>query len=343
MRPSKWFVAAVIMTAVGGPADSSARASEIIGAGSAFVYPILSKWAEAYTAATGNTVRYQSIGSSGGITQMKASRVDFAASEMPLKPDLLAKLELSQFPIVIGGVVPVVNLEGVQPGRMKFTGPLLADIFLGKVRRWNDPAIRTINPDLPLPNADIMVVHRLDGSGTTFNFVDYLSKVSAEWRDKVGEGTSVEWPNGVAGKGNEGVALFVNTIKNSIGYVEYTYALQYKITFGQVQNKAGRFVSPDADSFRAAAEGVNWQATKDFYLLMTDADGQNAYPITDTTFILTHKKPTNPSRTKDALQFFKWVFDQGQRPAEELKYVPLPSPLVAQIEAHWKANVVAGM
>jgi phosphate transport system substrate-binding protein len=343
MRPSKWFVAAVIMTALGGAPASSARASEITGAGSTFVYPILSKWAEGYAAATGDTVTYQSVGSSGGITQIKASSVDFAASDMPLQPDRLAKLELSQFPIVIGGVVPVVNIEGVQPGQMKFTGPLLADIFLGKVQRWNDPAIRAINPNLRLPDAEITVVHRLDGSGTTFNWVDYLSKVSTEWHDKVGEGTSVEWPNGVAGKGNEGVALFVDTIKNSIGYVEYTYALQYKITFGLVQNKAGRFVSPGADSFRAAAEGVNWQATKDFYLLMTDPDSENAYPITATTFILMHKKPTDVSRTKAALQFFKWAFDQGQRQAEELKYVPLPSSLVAEIETYWKANVVAGM
>ncbi|MBO0755245.1 MAG: phosphate ABC transporter substrate-binding protein PstS [Bradyrhizobiaceae bacterium] len=341
MRPSKWFVAAVIMMALGAPQSSSA--SEITGAGSTFVYPILSRWAEAYAAATGNTVSYQSIGSSGGITQIKASSVDFAASDMPLQPDQLAKLGMSQFPLVIGGVVPVVNLEGVHAGQMKFTGPLLADIFLGNVRKWNDPAIRAINPDLRLPDADITVVHRLDGSGTTFNWVNYLSKVSAEWHDKVGEGTSVEWPNGVAGKGNEGVALFVSTIKNSIGYVEYTYALQYNMTFGQVQNKTGRFVRPDADSFRAAAEGVNWQATKDFYLLMTDADGQNAYPITATTFILIYRKPTDPSRTKAALAFFKWAFDQGQRPAEDLKYVPLPSSLVAQIESYWKANVVAGM
>ena len=319
------------------------EAAEITGAGSTFVYPILSKWSAAYSATTGDTVNYQSIGSGGGIIKIKGATVDFSASDMPLKSDELAKLGMGQFPLVIGGVVPVVNIEGIQPGRLKFTGALLADIFLGKLRKWNDPAIQAINPELKLPDAQITVAHRLDGSGTTFNWVNYLSKISPEWRDKVGEGTTVEWPIGVGGKGNEGVAVFVNQIKNSIGYVEYAYALHYNMTYGLVQNKAARFVKPDASSFQAAAEGVDWTSIKDFYLVMTNAEGDNAYPITATTFILLYKRPKNPDRTKAALKFFKWALEQGQKQAEELDYVPLPSSLVKQIEAYWKVNVGAGM
>ena len=324
-------------------ASTGVRAAEITGAGSTFVNPVLSKWSATYSANTGNLIRYQSIGSGAGITKIKAGTVDFGASDMPIESDQLAKLGLGQFPLVIGGVVPVINIEGVKSGQMKLTGPLLADIYLGKLHKWNDPALQALNPDLKLPNTEITVVHRFDGSGTTFNWANYLSKSSAEWRDKVGEGTSVEWPIGVSGKGNEGVAVFVGQIKNSIGYVEYAYALHYNLTFALVQNRAGRFVNPNSESFQAAAEGFDWTKTSDFYLVMTDAAGENSYPITATTFILMYKKPKDLARSKLALDFFKWALEQGQPEAEQLDYVPLPSSLVTLIEAYWKANVGAGM
>jgi phosphate transport system substrate-binding protein len=337
------FVALLVWGLLLTAASTGVKATEITGAGSTFVYPILSKWSAAYNGTTGDTVSYQSIGSGGGITKIKAGTVDFGASDMPMKSDELAKLGLGQFPLVIGGVVPVMNIDGIKPGQLKFTGPLLADIFLGKLHKWNDPALQALNPDVKLPDAGITVVHRSDGSGTTFNWVNYLSKVSSEWRDKVGEGTSVDWPIGANGKGNEGVAVFVGQIKNSIGYVEYAYALHYHMTFGLVQNKAGRFVTPNAESFQAAAEGFDWASTKDFYLVMTDADGERAYPITATTFILMYKKPKDLQHSKVALEFFKWALEHGQKQAEELDYVPLPASLVKQIEAYWKANVDVGM
>lgn len=340
----KKFVAFVVgASLLGAAVNVRVEAAEITGAGSTFVYPILSKWSAAYSAKTGDIVNYQSIGSGAGIGKIKGEAVDFGASDMPLKSEDLAKHGMGQFPLVIGGVVPVVNIEGIQPGQLKFTGTLLADIFLGKLRKWNDPAIQAINPELQLPDAQITVVHRSDGSGTTFNWVNYLSKVSPEWRDTVKEGTSVEWPSGVGGKGNEGVAVFVNQIKNSIGYVEYAYALHYKMTYGLVQNKAGRFVKPDADSFQAAADGADWGSTKDFYLVMTDADGERAYPVTATTFILIYKKPKDVKHAKAVLEFFKWALEQGQKQAEELDYVPLPTTLVKQIQAYWKTNVAVGM
>ena len=325
-------------------ASTSVRATEITGAGSTFVYPILSKWSAAYQGGSGDTVSYQSIGSGAGIAKIKAGAVDFGASDMPLKSDELSKLGLGQFPLVIGGVVPVINIDGIKPGQLKFTGPLLADIFLGKLKKWDDPALQALNPDLKLPDAAITAVHRSDGSGTTFNWVDYLSKASPDWRDKVGEAaTTVDWPIGVGGKGNEGVGVFVRQIKNSIGYVEYAYALHYGMTFGLVRNKAGRFVSPNAESFQAAAEGFDWAKTSDFYLVMTDADGEQAYPITATTFILLYKRPKDVERSKAALQFFKWALENGQRQAAELDYVPLPASLVKQIESYWKANVGTGI
>lgn len=314
------------------------HSAEVMGAGSTFVDPILEKWSTVFAANTGNTIKYQSIGSGGGIRLIKAAAVDFGASDMPLKSDELAKLGIGQFPLVIGGVVPIVNIDGVQPGRIRFTGPLLAEIFLGKLKKWNDPAIQAINPGLSLPDIGIVVVHRTDGSGTTFNWVNYLSKVSPEWRDKVGEGTTVEWPVGAGGKGNEGVAAYVTQSKNSIGYVEYAYALHYKLTYGLVQNQAGRFVAPNADSFRAAAASANWPSTKDFYLVMTNAGGQNAYPVTATSFILMYKKAKDVTRAKIALDFFKWALERGQEQASELDYVPLPPSVVTQIEAYWRAN-----
>jgi phosphate transport system substrate-binding protein len=314
--------------------SGSALAGEITGAGSTFVFPILSKWSADYSAATGTKVNYQSIGSGGGITAIRGATVDFGASDAPLKPADLQKLGLGQFPLVIGGIVPVVHIDGVKPGDLKFTGPLLADIFLGKVKTWSDPAIVKLNPDVKLPDAAISVVHRSDGSGTTFNWVNYLSKVSPEWRDKVGEGTAVEWPTGVGGKGNEGVAAFVSQTKNSIGYVEYAYVLQNKFAYGLVQNKAGKFIKPDAASFQAAASSADWPKAKDFYLIMTDAPGEDAYPIAATVFVLMYKNPKEPPRSKQAFDFFRWALEQGQKQASELHYVPLPAPLVQQIEAY---------
>jgi phosphate transport system substrate-binding protein len=330
----------VAITALTLAATPPALATETTGAGSTFVYPILSKWAADYAAKSGNKVNYQSIGSGGGLAQIKQATVDFGASDMPMKPEDLAKLGMGQFPLVIGGVVPVVNVDGIQPGQIRFTGPLLADIFLGKIKTWNDPAIAKVNPDLKLPNAAITVVHRADGSGTTFNWVNYLSKVSPEWKDRVGEGTSVEWPIGIGGKGNEGVAAFVAQTKNSIGYVEYAYVLQNKMTYGLVQNKAGKFIKPDAASFQAAAASANWGDAKDFYHVMTEAPGEAAYPVAATVFIIMYKQPKNADRANTAMDFFKWALENGQKQANDLDYVPLPESLVKQIENYWKTQFV---
>lgn len=316
----------------------AAQAVEITGAGSTFVYPILSKWSSSYNEASGNKVNYQSIGSGGGLAQIKAATVDFGASDMPMSADDLKSKGLGQFPSVIGGVVPVVNIDGIAPGKIRFTGPLLADIYLGKVRKWSDPAIAKVNPGLKLPDANITVVHRSDGSGTTFNWVNYLSKVSPEWKSKVGEGTSVAWPSGVGGKGNEGVAAYVNRLKNSIGYVEYAYVLQNKMTYGSIQNKAGNFVAPNAKTFQAAAATADWSHARDFDLVMTDASGPDAYPVTATTFIVMYKQPTTPARSRATLDFFKWALEKGQSQAQSLDYVPLPEPLVKQIETYWTSN-----
>jgi phosphate transport system substrate-binding protein len=326
---------------------TSAMAEEITGAGSSFVAPVMSKWSAEY-AKSGTKVSYQSAGSGAGIARIKAATVDFGASDAPLKPEELRKAELVQFPLVIGGIVPVINIEGVKSGEVKFTGPLLADIYLGKVKMWNDPALVNLNPGVKLPAAAITVVHRLDGSGTTFNFANYLSKVSPEWRDKVGQGTALAWPTGAGGKGNEGVAALVFQTRNSIGYVEYAYVLQKsqafgqkKLTFGLVRNKAGKFVLPGAASFKAAAASADWAATSDFYLIMTDAPGDDAYPIAATVFILMRKAPASPMRSKAALGFFRWALESGQEIATGLDYVPLPPSLVTQIERYWKSQPYA--
>jgi phosphate transport system substrate-binding protein len=320
-------------------AAAPAFAQQITGAGSTFVYPVLSKWSDTYSKKTGVKVNYQSIGSGGGIAQIKAGTVDFGASDMPLSPDELAKAGLAQFPMVIGGIIPVVNLAEVKPGELHFTGPLLADIYLGKIKKWNDPAVAAVNPGVKLPDQAITVVHRSDGSGTTFNWANYLSKVSPEWKSKVGEGTSVSWPAGVGGKGNEGVAAYVNRIKGSIGYVEYAYVLQNKMNYGVVQNQAGKFISPSVASFQAAAASAEWTKARDFDLVMTDAPGADAYPVTATTFVLMYKQPKNAAGSKQALDFFKWAFENGQPEAEALDYVPRPPALVSQIETYWKAQI----
>jgi phosphate transport system substrate-binding protein len=330
------FVAVGLAAVLGA---ASAQAADITGAGSTFVYPILSKWSDTYNKTTGAKINYQSIGSGGGIAQIKAGTVTFGASDKPLDPKELAETGLAQFPTVIGGVVPVVNIEGVDAGKIRFTGPLLADIYQGKVTKWNDPAIAQINPDLKLADAAITVVHRSDGSGTTFNFVNYLSKVSPEWKSKVGEGTSVSWPAGVGGKGNEGVAAYVKQIKGSIGYVELAYALQNKMAYAAVQNSAGQFVQPSLASFQAAAASADWKNAKDFFLVITNAPGENSWPITASVFVLVYKQPKNAAGTKATLDFFKWAYENGGKQAEELDYVPLPKALTEQIEAYWQAEI----
>ena len=317
----------------------AALAAEITGAGSTFVYPILSKWSAHYNAIVHDQVNYQSIGSGGGIAQIKAATVDFGASDKPLPPEELAASGLAQFPVVIGAVIPVVNIPGVVAGQMKFTGPLLADVYLGKVKTWNDPAIQRVNPGVKLPGMAITVVHRSDGSGTTFNWAHYLSQVSPEWKTKVGEGTSVQWPTGVGGKGNEGVAAYSNQISGSIGYVEYAYVMQNHMKWTSVQNAAGRFMIPNVASFQAAAATADWTHAKDFFLVITNAPGKNAYPITATTFVIMYKTPKNMPRSNAALTFFKWALEHGQGDAAALQYVSLPPALVASIEKYWTVEI----
>lgn len=311
------------------------KGAEITGAGATFIYPLLSKWSDAYNKATGNRINYQSIGSGGGIAQIKAATVDFGSSDKPLPPEELQAAGLGQFPSAIGGVVPVVNLEGVQAGQLRLTGALIADIYLGKVTTWNDPAIAALNPGVQLPASKINVVKRSDGSGTTFNFVNYLSKVSPEWKSKVGEGTSVNWPTGIGGKGNEGVAAYVKQIKGSIGYVELAYATENNMSHTQMQNAAGQWVQPSIESFQAAAATADWANSKDFHLVITNAPGQAAWPITATNFILMYKQPKDPARHKASLDFFRWALNQGGDQARELHFVPLPPELVKQVETYW--------
>lgn len=318
---------------------ANANAANVTGAGSSFVYPIMSKWSADYTKATGTKINYQSIGSGGGIAQIKAGTVDFGASDAPLKPDDLAQSGLAQFPIVIGGVVPVVHVKGVESGAMKLDGDTLANIFLGKIMKWNDPAIVALNGGLTLPDSKITVVHRSDGSGTTFNFVNYLSKVSGEWKSKVGEGTSVAWPTGVGGKGNEGVAAYVKQIDGGIGYVELAYALQNKMSFTRMKNAAGNYVQPRDDTFSAAAASADWASAKDFYLVMTNAPGEQAWPITATVFLMMYKQPKNAESAKAAREFFRWALENGQAQAKALDYVPLPDSLARQIETYWTQNM----
>ena len=318
---------------------SPAGATEVTGAGSTFVYPLISKWADAYKKETGDSINYQSIGSGGGIKQIQGKTVDFGATDMPLKSEDLVKDDLVQFPVINGGVVPVINLAGVTVGQLKLTGNILANIFLGTIKKWNDPAITDLNKGLKLPDQAISVVHRSDGSGTSFIWSNYLSKVSTDWKTKVGEGTAVNWPVGVGGKGNEGVATYVKQIDGSIGYVEYAYALQNKMATVQMKNKAGQFVEPKAETFKAAAAGAEWEKVKDFYLILTDAPGKNSWPIAGSTFILMHKTQEKPEQAKAALKFFHWAYSKGQGMAEELNYVTLPSKVAALIEKNWKTEI----
>ena len=315
-------------------AASIAGAADITGAGASFPAPIYAKWADAYQKATGNRVNYQSIGSGGGIKQITAKTVDFGASDMPLKAEALDKDGLVQFPTVIGGVVPVVNLANVKPGELKLTGPVLADIYSGKLTKWNDKAIADLNPGLALPATDIGVVRRADGSGTTFIFTNYLSKVSAEWKQKIGEGTAVQWPVGLGGKGNEGVSAFVQRLPGAIGYVEYAYAKQNKLTHAVLKNASGNFVAPDDLTFKAAAAHADWTKSN-FAEILTDQTGKDAWPITGATFILMHRVQDKPAQAAEVLKFFDWAYKNGAKMADELDYVALPDSLQKLIRTAW--------
>ena len=317
----------------------ASQATDITGAGATFPYPVYSKWADAYKTKTGIGLNYQSIGSGGGIKQIEAKTVDFGASDMPLKPDDLEQNGLMQFPTVIGGVVPVINVNGIDAGMLKLDGATLADIYLGKITKWNDPAIVALNRDLKLPSDDITVVHRSDGSGTTFIFTNYLSKVSADWKSSVGEGTAVSWKAGTGGKGNEGVASYVQRIKGSIGYVEYAYALQNKMNHVQMKNHDGNFVQPESSAFQAAAAGAKWEKAPGFYELLTNEDGKNSWPISGATFILMHKAQDKPETAKEVLKFFDWAYANGDKLASDLDYVPLPDSLVKMIHTAWVEKI----
>ena len=309
-------------------------ADAVTGAGASFPAPIYSKWAEAYNKATGNQINYQSVGSGAGIKQIKEKTVDFGASDMPLKDEDLSAAGLMQFPTVIGGVVPVIHVEGVKPGQLKLTGAVLADIYLGKVTKWNDAAITALNPGLKLPDGVITPVHRADGSGTSFIFTNYLSKVNADWKAKIGEGTAVNWPaNGLAGKGNEGIAQNVQRLPNSIGYVEYAYAKQSKMDYVQLKNAAGNFVEPDDLTFKAAAAGADW--SKSFYQVLTEQADKNAWPISGATFILMHVAQDKPAQATASLKFFDWAYANGDKAATDLDYVALPDSLKALIHTKW--------
>lgn len=329
-----------LIAAVGVAASFSvAHAADITGAGATFPFPIYAKWAEAYKKATGTGLNYQSIGSGGGIKQIKAKTVDFGASDMPLKLEELDAEGLTQFPAVIGGVVPVVNLDGVAPGAMKMTGEVLAGIYMGKITKWNAAEIVALNPGVKLPAEDITVVHRSDGSGTTFLWTDYLSKVSAEFKTAVGSATAVKWPVGMGGKGNEGVAANVQRIKNSIGYVEYAFVKRNKMIHTQLKNADGVYVGPDDENFKAAAANADWAKAPGMYLVLTNQPGKASWPVTGASFILMHKSQADAEKGKEVLKFFDWAFKNGGAMATELEYVSMPTPVVKQIEDGWKAKI----
>jgi phosphate transport system substrate-binding protein len=316
-----------------------AAATDITGAGATFPYPIYAKWADAYRKATGVGMNYQSIGSGGGIKQITAKTVDFGASDAPLKAEDLEKNGLIQFPAIMGGVVPVYNVKGIEAGKLRLSGELLAQIYLGKVAKWNDPVVAKLNAGVKLPDQAISVVHRSDGSGTTFLFTNYLAKVSPDWKSAVGEGTAVKWATGVGGKGNEGVANYVARIDGSIGYVEYAYAKQNRLAYAQMANREGQFVAPDDDSFKAAAAGADWAKAPGMYLILTDQPGARSWPITGASFILMHQIQEKPESAKEVLRFFDWAFANGGGMAAELDYVPMPDAVVRLVRSQWKAKL----
>ena len=316
---------------------SLATAQDVTGAGATFPAPVYAKWADAYNKATGARINYQSVGSGAGLRQIRGKTVDFGASDMPLKDDELAKDGLIQFPTVIGGVVPVLNIKGIQPGQVRMTGQVLGDIYLGKITKWNDAALAALNPGVPLPDAAIAVVRRADGSGTTFIFTNYLSKVNAEWKAKVGEGTAVNWPTGAGGKGNEGVSAFVQRLPNSIGYVEYAYAKQNKMSYVLMQNRDKQYVKPDDTAFKAAAAGADW--AQSFYQILTEQPGKDSWPITGATYILMHKAQDKPANATNSLKFFDWAFSTGDKMAEDLDYVPLPASVKDLVRKQWATQL----
>lgn len=328
-------IVAAGLVAVAAPAF----AADLTGAGATFPFPIYSKWADAYKKETGNRLNYQSIGSGAGIKQIRAKTVTFGATDAPLKAEQLEKDGLIQWPMVMGAIVPVVNLEGVKPGELVLSGEALGDIYLGKIAKWNDAAIARLNPNLKLPADAIAVVRRSDGSGTTFNFTDYLSKASADWKTRVGSGTAVEWPVGVGAKGNEGVAANVAQTRNAIGYVEYAYAKQNTLTYAALINKAGKTVQPTIAAFQAAAANADWANAPGYYLILSDQPGEASWPITAATFILMHKTPADKAASAEAIKFFKWAFEKGDKMAEDLGYVPMPEPVVKLIEKSWLSDM----
>ncbi|WPB58707.1 phosphate ABC transporter substrate-binding protein PstS [Xylophilus sp. GOD-11R] len=329
---NKTLIAALAAAAAFGAVSAQAQ-TEATGAGASFPAPLYSKWASDYNKSTSVRINYQSVGSGAGLKQIEAKTVDFGASDMPLKDEELAAKSLVQFPTVIGGIVPVVNIKGIAPGQLKLSGPVIADIYLGKITKWNDPAIAALNSGVTLPDSLIAVVRRADGSGTSFGFTNYLSKVSADWKSKVGEGTAVNWPTGAGGKGNEGVAAFVNRLPDSIGYVEYAYVKQNKMTYTQMVNADGAAVSPDDETFKAAAAGADW--SKSFYQILTNQPGKDAWPITSATFILMHKSQDKPAQATTALKFFEWAYKSGDKTATDLDYVPMPASVKDVIYKSW--------
>jgi phosphate transport system substrate-binding protein len=332
----KTIVGASLITALG---VASASAADITGAGSTFIYPVLAKWADAYKKETGNGLNYQSIGSGGGIKQIKAKTVTFGATDAPLTGEDLDKSGLAQFPMVMGGIVPVVNLSGIKPGELVIDGPTLAKIFMGDIKKWNDSALQKLNPSVKLPNQAIALVHRSDGSGTTFNFTYYLSDVSADWKSKVGTNTAVQWPAGIGAKGNEGVANNVGNTRGSIGYVEYAYALQNKLTYTKMINKAGKTVSPTSEAFQAAAANADWSSKPGFGVIIANQAGEKTWPITASTWILIDKKPLDANATSAALKFFDWSYRKGTKAAESLDYIPMPDKVVNDVENYWKKEI----
>ncbi len=335
MKHLKTLVAAGLLAVTA----TYASAADISGAGATFPYPIYAKWADAYKKETGNGLNYQSIGSGGGIKQITQKTVTFGATDMPLKPEQLKKEGLIQFPTVMGGDVPVANLDGIKSGDLKLDGDTLAKVFLGQITKWDDPAIKKLNPNAKLPSQAIVVVHRSDGSGTTFIWTDYLSKVSAEWKSKVGANTSVEWPVGIGAKGNEGVANNVANTKGAIGYVEYAYAKQNNLTTLNMINKTGKVVAPNAAAFQAAAANADWEKSEGFYVILTDEPGAESWPIAGATFILIHKQPQDPAAASEALKFFSWAYSKGDKMAQDLDYVPMPKNVVAAIKKVWSAEI----
>ncbi|MUI11584.1 phosphate ABC transporter substrate-binding protein PstS [Massilia dura] len=335
----KQLMASLIVGASAAVAFTTAAAADMTGAGATFPYPIYAKWAEQYKASTGNGLNYASVGSGAGIKQIKAKTVDFGASDMPLKAEDLDEAGLMQFPAIMGGVVTVVNLDGIAPGQLKLTGQVVGDIFLGKITKWNDPAIVALNAGVKLPAEDITVVHRADSSGTSFLFTDFLSKTNPEFKSKVGANSAVKWPTGVGGKGNEGVAANVQRIKGAIGYVEWAYAKKSKMQHTQLRNKDGVFLQPDDENFKAAAANAEWTKTPGFGVVLTDQAGKQSWPITGVSFILMYKQQADAAKGKEVVKFFDWAFTNGDKAAVELDYVPLPDTVVKQVQAAWKASL----